>query len=85
LLCGCLLPQFTVGDAMRCMYCDECVKLADSFKDNPEDDSAVSVRMREDKVIFSVEVRGVCDERAGRRVLTPTCFAVVVGRRQRDS
>ncbi|KAK1948557.1 DNA-directed RNA polymerases II [Phytophthora citrophthora] len=48
--------QFTVGDAMRCMYCDECVKLADSFKDNPEDDSAVSIRMREDKFIFSVEV-----------------------------
>lgn len=43
---------------MRCMYCDECVKVADSFKDNPEDDSAVSVRMREDKFIFSVEVRG---------------------------
>ncbi|POM76672.1 DNA-directed RNA polymerase II [Phytophthora palmivora] len=50
--------QFTVGDAMRCMYCDECVKLADSFKDNPEDDSAVSIRMREDKFIFSVETTG---------------------------
>ncbi|TYZ69346.1 hypothetical protein PybrP1_000120 [[Pythium] brassicae (nom. inval.)] len=50
--------QFTVGDAMRCMYCDECVKVADSFKDNPEDDSAVSVRMREDKFIFSVETTG---------------------------
>ena len=51
------MTQFTVADAMRCMYCDECVKLADSFKDNPEDDSAVTVRMREDKFIFSVEVR----------------------------
>lgn len=50
--------QFTVGDAMRCMYCDECVKVADSFKDNPEDDAAVSVRMREDKFIFSVETTG---------------------------
>ncbi|RLN73939.1 hypothetical protein BBJ28_00004457, partial [Nothophytophthora sp. Chile5] len=49
--------QFTVGDPMRCMYCDECVKVADSFKDNPEDDSAVTVRMQEDKFIFSVEVR----------------------------
>ncbi|KUF73367.1 DNA-directed RNA polymerases II [Phytophthora nicotianae] len=46
------------GDAMRCMYCDECVKLADSFKDNPEDDSAVTIRMREDKFIFSVETTG---------------------------
>ena len=56
----CCVMQFTVGDAMRCMYCDECVKLADSYKDNPEDDSAVTVRMREDKFIFSVEVRCLC-------------------------
>jgi DNA-directed RNA polymerase II subunit RPB3 len=48
--------QLTVGDANRCMYCDECIKVANAFKDNPEDDAAVSVRMREDKFIFSVEV-----------------------------
>ncbi|KAJ0406820.1 hypothetical protein P43SY_008842 [Pythium insidiosum] len=50
--------QFTVNDAMRCMYCDECVKVANSFKDNPEDDAAVTVKMREDKFIFSVETTG---------------------------
>lgn len=42
---------------MRCMYCDECVKVANSYKDNPEDDAAVTVQMQEDKFIFSVEVQ----------------------------
>lgn len=53
---GSVDQQFAVGDATRCMYCDECVKVANAFKDNPEDDAAVSVRMVEDKFIFSVEV-----------------------------
>jgi hypothetical protein len=53
---GSVNQQFAVGDATRCMYCDECVKVANAFKDNPEDDAAVSVRMVEDKFIFSVEV-----------------------------
>lgn len=50
--------MFTVGDKMRCMYCDECVKLANSFKDNPEDDSALTVQMNEEKFIFSIETTG---------------------------
>jgi DNA-directed RNA polymerase II subunit RPB3 len=48
--------KLIIADAMKCMYCDECVKVANGFKENPEDDAAVSVRMREDKFIFSVEV-----------------------------
>ena len=41
---------------MKCMYCDECVKVSDSFKENPEDDGLVSVMMKEDRFTFSVEV-----------------------------
>ncbi|CAK4084305.1 unnamed protein product [Aphanomyces euteiches] len=47
-----------VEDHMRCMYCDECVKLANSYRDNPEDDSAVTVSATPDKFIFSVETTG---------------------------
>lgn len=54
--CWFYMKQFAIGDAMRCMFCDECVKVANSFKENPEDDAAVSVRMTDDKFIFSVEV-----------------------------
>lgn len=50
--------QLTIRDAMQCMYCDECVKVANSFKENPEDDAVVTVQMREDKFIFSVETTG---------------------------
>ncbi|KAL0592245.1 hypothetical protein ABG067_000352 [Albugo candida] len=50
--------QFTIANHMRCMYCDECVKVANSYKDNPEDDAAVTVQMQEDKFIFSVETTG---------------------------
>ncbi|DBA00351.1 TPA: hypothetical protein N0F65_000536, partial [Lagenidium giganteum] len=50
--------QLTVGDPMRCMYCDECVKVANSFKENPEDDSVVTIQANEEKFIFSVETTG---------------------------
>lgn len=60
---------------MRCMFCDECVKVANSFKDNPEDDAAVSVRMRDDKFIFSVEVRSYSADGSYSRILEPKlCF-----------
>ncbi|ETW01785.1 hypothetical protein H310_06366 [Aphanomyces invadans] len=47
-----------VEDNMRCMYCDECVKLASSYRENPEDDMAVTVKATQDKFIFSVETTG---------------------------
>ncbi|RLO00656.1 hypothetical protein DYB28_001500 [Aphanomyces astaci] len=47
-----------VEDNMRCMYCDECVKLASSYRENPEDDMAVTVTATQDKFIFSVETTG---------------------------
>ncbi|EQC33686.1 RNA polymerase Rpb3/Rpb11 dimerization domain-containing protein [Saprolegnia diclina VS20] len=50
--------QIQVEDHMRCMYCDECVKLAESYLENPEDDAAVTVTMTPDKFIFSVETTG---------------------------
>ncbi|RQM29552.1 hypothetical protein B5M09_000548 [Aphanomyces astaci] len=52
------LSQLQVEDNMRCMYCDECVKLASSYRENPEDDMAVTVTATQDKFIFSVETTG---------------------------
>lgn len=48
----------TVMDKMKCMFCDECVKLSDSFKENPEDDGLATVMMQEDRFTFSVETNG---------------------------
>lgn len=50
--------QVVVADHMRCMFCDECVKTGDTFKDNPEDDNVVSVKFKHGRYIFSIETTG---------------------------
>lgn len=39
------------------MYCNECLAVARTVKNHPDDDPVVSVRPNEEKFIFSVEVR----------------------------
>ncbi|CAN0335685.1 unnamed protein product [Pylaiella littoralis] len=41
-----------------CMYCDDCVYLAKTYKARPEDDPVVKIRPRDDRFIFSVETNG---------------------------
>lgn len=50
--------QITIADKMKCMFCDECVKISDGFKDNPEDDGLVTVMMDENRFTFTIESNG---------------------------
>lgn len=41
-----------------CMYCDDCVYLAKTFKPRPEDDPVVKISPSMDRFIFQVETNG---------------------------
>jgi len=47
-----------VKDSEACVFCDECVKLGETWKRNKDDDALVVVRPIPEKFLFSVEVTG---------------------------
>ena len=49
--------QVMVARPQKCIYCNECVMLAKTFRVAAEDDSVVTVRPNEERFLFTVEVR----------------------------
>lgn len=52
------LEIISVAERLKCMYCDECVKVAENFRENPEDDALVSVKANQNRFTFSIETNG---------------------------
>lgn len=50
--------KVSVEKRMQCMYCDECVKLGETWKQSVQDDNVVSVGTEPNRFIFSVETTG---------------------------
>lgn len=50
--------KVSVDNLSDCMFCDECVKLGDTWKKNYEEDNVVSISTEPNRFIFSVETTG---------------------------
>eukprot|EP00753_Platysulcus_tardus_P003018 PLAT12175.1.p1 GENE.PLAT12175.1~~PLAT12175.1.p1 ORF type:complete len:306 (+),score=142.96 PLAT12175.1:155-1072(+) len=52
------LAEVHVRESLNCMFCDECTKLGDSFKESSEEDNVVAITPSSDRFIFTVESTG---------------------------
>ena len=56
-----MTQDIEVAHEKNCMFCDECVKVGETFKTHSLDDNVVSVSHEPRRFIFSVETTGSLD------------------------
>lgn len=47
-----------IKNSEACVFCDECVKLGETWKRNKDDDALVVISANQDRFLFSVETTG---------------------------